>query len=154
MTAGTDSDNDLVERAYRQRTYKSAFIYNKGYNGKRTCILRNISETGALLQIEHIAGLPSHFTVGVELDAFEVAAKWIWREEERVGVQFEGPLAPIESKRTQVLYLSDDPQWVDNIDDCAHQKPLGQNNLLRQGYQNSGNSSPIRKRRSPGFGKR
>lgn len=154
MSAVTDQDNGFIERAYRQRTYKSAYIYNKGYNGKRTCILRNISETGALLQIEHIAGLPSHFTVGVELDAFEVPAKWIWREEERVGVQFEGPLEPIESKRTQVLYLSDDPLWVDNTDDCAQQKPHGQNNLFRQGYQNGGNSSSIKKRRSPGFGKR
>ena len=150
MTAGTDSDDGLIERAYRQRTYKSAFIYNKGYNGKRTCILRNISETGALLQIEHIAGLPTHFMVGVELDAFEVPAKWIWREEEHVGVQFEGPLAPIESKRTQVLYLSDDPRLIE--DENPNQMQFGSRSAREIGERNA--ASPIKKRRSPGFGKR
>lgn len=150
MTSGTDSENGFIERAYRQRTYKSAFIYNKGYNGKRTCILRNISETGALLQIEHIAGLPSHFTVGVELDAFEVPAKWIWREEERVGVQFEGPLEPIESKRTQVLYLSDDPRLME--DENQDHIQFGGRSAREVGERNS--DSSIRKRRSPGFGKR
>lgn len=150
MTAGTDSDNSFIERAYRQRTYKSAFIYNKGYNGKRTCILRNISETGALLQIEHIAGLPTHFMVGVELDAFEVPAKWIWREEEHVGVQFEGPLAPIESKRTQVLYLSDDPRLIE--DEIPDQMQFGGRSAREIGERNS--ASSIKKRRSPGFGKR
>jgi hypothetical protein len=150
MTSVTDSENGFIERAYRQRTYKSAFIYNKGYNGKRTCILRNISETGALLQIEHIAGLPSHFTVGVELDAFEVPAKWIWREEERVGVQFEGPLEPIESKRTQVLYLSDDPRLME--DEYQDQMLFRGPSAREVGERNS--ASSIRKRRSPGFGKR
>ena len=150
MTAGTDSDNGFIERAYRQRTYKSAFIYNKGYNGKRTCILRNISETGALLQIEHIAGLPTHFMVGVELDAFEVPAKWIWREEEHVGVQFEGPPAPIESKRTQVLYLSDDPRLIE--DENPNQMQFGSRSAREIGERNA--ASPIKKRHSPGFGKR
>lgn len=152
MTAGTDSNNGFIDRAYRQRTYKSAFIYNKGYNGKRACILRNISETGALLQIEHIAGLPSHFTVGVELDAFEVAAKWIWREEERVGVQFEGPLEPIESKRTQVLYLSDDPRLMEDEQPDRNQMQFGGRSAREIGERNA--ASSIRKRRSPGFGKR
>lgn len=116
MSAGSETDCDFIERAYRRRTYKSALVYNDGCGGARPCILKNISETGALLHIEDINGLPSSFKVAVELDDFEVDAKWIWRKDVRLGVQFQGPLQIYHSNRKQVVLPVDGPMQTDGID--------------------------------------
>jgi hypothetical protein len=149
---------NFIERAYRMRTYKAAFVYNDGGGGKRACILRNISETGALLQIEDVRGLPSQFTVGVELGSYEVAANWIWRKDVRLGVQFQGPLEQLKTTRMQVLNLPDAPILTTDINDETIKALTVENpsQLVEQSLerQQRANLRRLKQRRSKGFGKR
>lgn len=149
---------NFIERAYRMRTYKAAFVYNDGGGGKRACILRNISETGALLQIEDVRGLPSQFTVGVELGSYEVAANWIWRKDVRLGVQFQGPLEQLKTARMQVLNLPDAPILTTDINDETIKALTVENpsQMVEQSLerQQRANLRRLKQRRSKGFGKR
>lgn len=149
---------NFIERAYRMRTYKAAFVYNDGGGGKRACILRNISETGALLQIEDIRGLPSQFTVGVELGSYEVAANWVWRKDVRLGVQFLGPLEQLKTTRMQVLNLPDAPILTTDINDETIKtlKAEAPSQMVKQSLerQQQANLRRLKQRRSRGFGKR
>lgn len=149
---------NFIERAYRMRTYKAAFVYNDGGGGKRACILRNISETGALLQIEDVRGLPSQFTVGVELGSYEVAANWIWRKDVRLGVQFQGPLEQLKTTRTQVLNLPNAPILTTDINDETIKtlKAEAPSQMVKQSLerQQQANLRRLKQRRSRGFGKR
>ena len=158
MSAETIPEREFIERAFRQRTYKSAFVFNDGCGGKRPCILRNVSETGALLQIDDVGGLPSQFKMAVELDAYEVDVKWIWRQEAKLGVEFQGPLQNYQSTRKQVMHLSDDPTLTGGANENQTKMQLAD---LRQRLANEAaererlaNASRIRRRSSPGFGKR
>jgi hypothetical protein len=149
---------NFIERAYRMRTYKAAFVYNEGGGGKRACILRNISETGALLQIEDIRGLPSQFTVSVELDSYEVAANWIWRKDVRLGVQFQGPLEPTKKTRMQVVNPSYAPILTTGINDETIRTLTAEDSsqIVKQSLerQQQANLRKLKQRRSRGFGKR
>ena len=158
LLAGTLLQKNFIERAHRMRTYKSAFLYNDVTGGKRACILRNISETGALLQIEDFSSLPTEFTVGVELDAYEVVAKWIWRKDVRLGVEFQGPLEQLKATRMQVVNPLDAPIQMIDVDKNSIQNQLAENpsQLLEQstGREQQANLRRLKHRRSQGFGKR
>lgn len=149
---------NFIERAYRMRTYKAAFVYNDGGGGKRACILRNISETGALLQIEDVRGLPSQFTIGVELGSYEVAANWIWRKDVRLGVQFQGPLEQLKTTRMQVLNLPDAPILTTDINNETIRALTVENpsQMVEQSLerQQRANLRRLKQRRSQRFGKR
>ncbi|MEP2979154.1 MAG: PilZ domain-containing protein [Lentilitoribacter sp.] len=158
LSIEAELQKNFIERAYRLRTYKAAFVYNKGGGGKRACILRNISETGALLQIEDINGLPRQFTVGVELGSYEVAANWIWRKDVRLGVQFQGPHERLKTTRMQVLNLPNAPILTTDTNEetfrtLTTEAPaqMVEQSLERQ---QQANLRKLKQRRSQGFGKR
>jgi PilZ domain len=51
------------------------------------CTIRNLSETGACLQVQTTAGIPSKFEVVLE-DQPARTCKIIWRNETKLGVKF------------------------------------------------------------------
>ena len=52
------------------------------------CAVRNLSDTGACLQVQTTEGLPSEFSLALA-DQAPRPCKVIWRDETRMGVQFE-----------------------------------------------------------------
>jgi len=72
--------------APRQRVLKSAIIEFDG--GTISCVVRNISETGAALEVDSPLGIPAEFNLLVSGDRAQLRCHVVWRKEKRIGVRF------------------------------------------------------------------
>jgi hypothetical protein len=81
-----ESANRRVAR--RMRTLKKATIILKGGYSVYDCIIRNISDTGALLQVGGI-GIPSHFELRFDAPVPRHPCTVRWRTETSMGVSFD-----------------------------------------------------------------
>lgn len=71
----------------RQRMLKTGAIEFGG--GSIDCTVRNVSTTGALLEIASPLGIPERFTLLFKLDRTRRPCRVVWRREQRMGVLFE-----------------------------------------------------------------
>lgn len=55
---------------------------------KITCAVRNISKTGARLEITRSIDLPDAFTLVIEMEHAERKCEVVWRKQNIVGVRF------------------------------------------------------------------
>jgi hypothetical protein len=70
----------------RQRVFKSGTIE---FDGKGIeCIIRNVSPTGAALDVPSPAGIPHEITVNFIAQNIRQHGYIVWRKEKRVGVSF------------------------------------------------------------------
>lgn len=53
------------------------------------CTIRNLSETGAALEVISPVGIPERFTLVIEADHSHFSCRVVWRKEKRIGVHFE-----------------------------------------------------------------
>lgn len=53
------------------------------------CLVRNLSDRGACLEVESPIGIPDTFTLVVPNDAIMRLARVQWRQSKRIGVLFE-----------------------------------------------------------------
>ena len=53
------------------------------------CIVRNISEAGASLEIESPVGIPNNFTLVIKADKFTRRCHIAWRKARRIGIRFD-----------------------------------------------------------------
>ena len=73
--------------ALRHRTLKAGKIEFGG--GGIDCIVRNLSETGAALEVATPLFIPDRFTLFVLSDQFKRPCHIVWRKEKRIGVAFD-----------------------------------------------------------------
>jgi PilZ domain len=73
--------------ASRRRTLKAGTIEFGG--GGIDCTVRNISDTGAALEVASPLFIPDRFTLYVLSDQFKRPCHIIWRQGKRIGVEFE-----------------------------------------------------------------
>ena len=69
----------------RQRVLKPATISFSG--GAISCALRNVSRTGASLEVDSPIGIPEAFDL--VMDNSRRPCRVIWRREKRIGVRFQ-----------------------------------------------------------------
>lgn len=72
--------------ANRQRVLKGGTIMFGG--GGVDCTIRNLSTTGAMLNVATPVGLPDQFTLLVQKTAQQQSCRVIWRAEKQIGVVF------------------------------------------------------------------
>jgi PilZ domain len=72
--------------ATRHRVLKGGRILFGG--GSIDCTVRNISETGAALDVTSPLGIPAEFTLDVA-DGSQRQCRVVWRKEKRIGVTFQ-----------------------------------------------------------------
>ena len=72
--------------APRRRLLKSGRI--SFGDGAIDCTVRNLSETGAALEVTSRAGIPEDFTLLIEADHTHVPCHVVWRKWARIGVHF------------------------------------------------------------------
>lgn len=60
-------------------------------NKVRTCIVRNISTTGALIEGAKIVEAPDSFTLTLEMESMERPCAVVWRRKTQLGVRFISP---------------------------------------------------------------
>jgi hypothetical protein len=73
--------------AARRRTLKAGTIEFGG--GGIDCTVRNISETGAALEVVSPLFIPDRFTLFVPSDQFKRPCHIVWRKEKRIGIAFD-----------------------------------------------------------------
>jgi hypothetical protein len=76
-----------TRRALRHRVLKAGTIDFSG--GAIDCTLRNLSVTGAALEISSQTGIPEKFTLVVPGDGLHLSCHVIWRKGYRIGVTFD-----------------------------------------------------------------
>ena len=74
--------------APRRRMFKAGTIEFGG--GGMECTVKNLSDTGAALEILSPLYVPDRFTLFVPSDQFRRRCHVVWRKERRVGIAFEG----------------------------------------------------------------
>jgi hypothetical protein len=74
--------------APRRRFLKAGRI-SFGGGAAFDCTVRNLSETGAALEVISPVGIPERFTLVIEADHLHVPCRVIWKKEKRIGVRFE-----------------------------------------------------------------
>jgi len=72
--------------ATRRRMLKTAYIVISDKAPKIECTARNISETGASLQISTTLGIPTSFDVVIE--GVRRHCRSVWRTDTKIGIAF------------------------------------------------------------------
>jgi hypothetical protein len=73
--------------ARRRRMLKAGTIEFGG--GGIDCTVRNLSETGAALEVATPSFIPDNFTLYVLSDQFKRTCHIVWRKQKRIGVAFD-----------------------------------------------------------------
>lgn len=58
-------------------------------NQNFTCMVRNISATGALIEATNLAAIPDNFGLIMEMELTERYCTVVWRKKARIGIQFK-----------------------------------------------------------------
>ncbi|CAN5299126.1 hypothetical protein BH10PSE9_BH10PSE9_06490 [soil metagenome] len=92
MSASQGREGDERRSERRARTLKRArIIFNHGY-GVFDCVVRNLSPTGALLDLPSLLGVPAHFDIAMD-GAPGRACTVRWHTDHLMGVQFDDAVA-------------------------------------------------------------
>jgi len=75
-------------KAPRHRVLKAGMISFGGAG--ISCTIRNLSDTGAALDVTSPIGIPDAFTLILESEQTQRPCRVVWRKEKRIGVTFAG----------------------------------------------------------------
>jgi PilZ domain len=71
----------------RHRVLKAGTIE---FNGAGlSCMVRNVSSSGAALDVISPVGIPERFTLVVQADGLHRPCHVVWRKEKRIGIAFD-----------------------------------------------------------------
>jgi hypothetical protein len=73
----------------RQRTYKAARIAFGGRRAVITCLVRDLSDTGACLGLSDPIDIPDVFNLVFDSGEPSRMCQVVWRKEKRIGVEFQ-----------------------------------------------------------------
>jgi hypothetical protein len=75
-------------RQNRARTLKSARILFNDHRSVIDCTVRNLSPTGACLNVASALGIPERFDVMFDADQSVRPCRMVWHKEKQLGVEF------------------------------------------------------------------
>jgi PilZ domain len=78
-------------RCIRRRTLKSGKVICNA-NVIYDCMIRNVSEQGACIQLPNTIDIPNHFELLVEATRVTHACQVLWRTGTQLGISFVGDL--------------------------------------------------------------
>ena len=71
----------------RQRTFKGGSI-SFDVAPAMDCVIRNLSATGACLELSNAVAVPNHFTLLIKPEILRRSCEVAWRSAARIGVRF------------------------------------------------------------------
>ena len=80
-------ERQRIARHIGDGSSKSAMIEFEG--GAFSCAVRNLSDTGAALDVPACVGIPHEFKLRIETDRVTRHCRVVWRREIRIGVAFD-----------------------------------------------------------------
>ena len=90
----------------RKRMLKGGIIAFAARHATLPCVVRDISDAGARLQVGAVSSVPDTFELIVELDGLEVPAEVVWRSIGEIGVRFLAPPKMVPPKRAQSVAVA------------------------------------------------
>jgi hypothetical protein len=72
----------------RQRTFKGGTIAFNGRFSTMDCLVRNLTKSGAQLNLSSTAGVPERFELKLEREDYR-PCRVTWRREDALGVEFD-----------------------------------------------------------------
>ena len=72
----------------RHRVFKQGTLVFAG-GGSVDCMVRNISEGGARVEVDSPVGLPPSFTFLIKADHFQRQCHSVWSQDKRFGLAFD-----------------------------------------------------------------
>jgi hypothetical protein len=85
----TDAYHDSNKRrAARRRVYKGAQLVTHAMYSTFDCVVRNLSATGALIEVPSTVGIPNTVTLHMNDGSLERSCEVAWRTEVRLGLRF------------------------------------------------------------------
>ena len=81
------SADDHKRQAQRFRVFKAGTIEFSGH--AIPCTVRNLSASGAAIEVKTPLWFPEHFTLGIASDGTRRACHIVWRDENRIGLVFD-----------------------------------------------------------------
>jgi hypothetical protein len=85
-------EHDNRRAVRRMRTLKKATIVLNGGYSVYDCVIRNLSETGAMLKVVGL-GIPSHFELVLDAPVPRHPCTVRWRTEDAIGVSFDDAMS-------------------------------------------------------------
>ena len=95
-----------VERSVRKRVLLGAHASFNNEFSSISCRVKNISETGALLEFENPDCLPDKFILHIALDGFKVECRTVRKDTKWVAVEFCGDKQKTNLARSQSIKMS------------------------------------------------
>lgn len=116
---------DADRRALRRRVLKGVKISFHGAFCAVEGVMKNISETGALIMLKDTIGIPDRITIYNDLEGYKIDAEVVRRRADQIGVRFTGYAEEIERSRAQVVNMLDINKAAEqDDDDNAVAKPV------------------------------
>lgn len=100
MLRSPDEDKRL---SARKRMLKGGVIAFSARHATLPCVVRDLSDTGARLQVKATSSVPDTFDLIVELDGLEAPSRVVWRSLTELGVQFVAEPTKVAPKRAQIV---------------------------------------------------
>jgi PilZ domain len=88
MNGGQLMDNKRNTNRHRVLKAGSITFNGSGIN----CLVRNMSDTGASLEVENQIGIPPIFDLVVAADHLTQHCRVVWRKKNRIGIIFDSGL--------------------------------------------------------------
>ena len=80
--------NQQIRSSARRRALKDARIINRDLQLIINCTLRNLSERGALLDLNTPVWIPNEFDLCIKAENIVAPCQVVWREGQTVGIKF------------------------------------------------------------------
>ena len=93
-------------RQTRKRMLKGGTIAFNGRHSTLPCVVRDLSNTGARLQVAQANSVPDTFELLIDLDGFEAPVEVAWRDLSEVGVRFTAKPVWVAPKRSQTVTMT------------------------------------------------
>lgn len=78
-------------RAFRRRALMSGNLRFKARNGSLSCVIRNLSTTGAKLAADRAWWIPAQFELEIPHQDIRIDAHVVWRDDREMGIAFAAP---------------------------------------------------------------
>jgi hypothetical protein len=100
----------LKERATRQKAFLKAMVRTQNGAVTMECTVRNISSTGAKIEISKSCVLPAEFELEIPQRNTVMHCHLIWRNDEAAGIRFEDkssqePIDPLVAAKARIEVL-------------------------------------------------
>jgi hypothetical protein len=106
-----------ARNAFRVRSFLRGEIYIGSSGMKTECTIRDISETGARIQVSGAISIPDQFELFIPQRNRREKARMIWRNGEEAGLVFVAQAANAENKATTPVAAPDMTQRVQSLED-------------------------------------